>query len=233
MSQITTGTVTVTNASTTVEGAGGMLWNTSPTNIAVGDWLLVTGDTVMYQVASITDDDTMELTTPYAGVTGAGQAYAIQRDFIGTWNIPLLNQGDLFTARIFSRAMTIISGLLTAGVGTSFRMSFSFPGNAEAGRIPVDNIIFGSQVTLTKASFRCEDAPGTTAAEGRLTRDQVEVNDTLSISPGTLFNSEANATLDSSEIYTAGEQLGFAFTQSGDEIDPGTNFILTLQGTTP
>lgn len=60
------GTVTITQASTTVTGDTDTTWATSP---ATGDheyWYLLVGN-VWYKVASVTDDDTLVLDTAFAG----------------------------------------------------------------------------------------------------------------------------------------------------------------------
>ena len=66
-----TGTTTMA-ASDTVEGAGGMAWNTA---VAAGDIFMVAGDTTLYTVESITDADTLVLTAAYTGTTGAGRKF--------------------------------------------------------------------------------------------------------------------------------------------------------------
>lgn len=89
MEEYTTGTVTMT-ADPTVEGAGGMVWN-STANIDLSSYTYffrVDADGVgsaskWYQISSITDADTLELTASYAGTTGAGKAYTISR--ISQW----------------------------------------------------------------------------------------------------------------------------------------------------
>lgn len=65
-----TGTVTVTNSSTTVTGAGGAAW----TSNMVGS-LFVSTDAVEYVVSSVTNATTLELAVVYGGGTLAAQAY--------------------------------------------------------------------------------------------------------------------------------------------------------------
>jgi hypothetical protein len=89
MTEYTTGTVTTT-ADPTVEGAGGMLWN-STSNIDTSTYTYyfrvdrdgVGSKSIWYEVSSITDADTLELTGSYAGTAGAGLAYTISR--ISRW----------------------------------------------------------------------------------------------------------------------------------------------------
>lgn len=72
-----TGTVTVTNGSTTVEGAGSPTW--TGTNLIADDKFNV-GEGGFYRVASVTDTDTLELATAFAGTTAAGSSYNTYRD---------------------------------------------------------------------------------------------------------------------------------------------------------
>ncbi len=68
-----TGTVTVTNGDATVEGAGGMAW----LDYAITGGIFVSADGAYYVIDSVTDNDTLELTTVYAGGTLAGQTYNV------------------------------------------------------------------------------------------------------------------------------------------------------------
>jgi hypothetical protein len=65
-----TGTVTVTNGDATVEGGGTTTW----TELMEGG-IFVSADSAQYVISSVTDSDTLELTTNYAGGTLAGQSY--------------------------------------------------------------------------------------------------------------------------------------------------------------
>lgn len=109
MSQYTTGKVTAVNSDATITGIG-TLWLA---NITDGDWLVIPlangGDGLAYQVASVTNDLSLELTAPYGGATIASEvAYAIHRDFTSNFNLPLLGRGDVGSDAIFTRAMEII-----------------------------------------------------------------------------------------------------------------------------
>jgi hypothetical protein len=79
------GTVTV-DAATTVEGAGGMLWDTAASEVQAGDIMILDPDASgdgpeEIEIASITDDDTLELVTACTGTYGAGSDYEIRRAF--------------------------------------------------------------------------------------------------------------------------------------------------------
>lgn len=69
----TTGTVSVTQGSTTVTGSG-TTWNTL---VDAGMFLQVGGSGRYYVVKSITDTTHLELTEAYEGSTGAGNAYVL------------------------------------------------------------------------------------------------------------------------------------------------------------
>jgi hypothetical protein len=78
-----TGTVAVTNGSTTVTGTG----TTWSTNAKAGDYIYIgaTGQTdpaaTWYQVASVTSNTVLVLETAYAGSTASGQAYTLRQTF--------------------------------------------------------------------------------------------------------------------------------------------------------
>jgi hypothetical protein len=80
----TTGTVTVTNDSTTITGAGtGFLANyltSAGSVLRLNLWIKVTqpkGDGEWYQISSITDATTLTLVKPYQGETSAGANFTI------------------------------------------------------------------------------------------------------------------------------------------------------------
>jgi hypothetical protein len=68
----TTGTVTVTNNSATVEGAG-----TTWTAAMVGRWFQANEDQYWYRINSFTDADTITLESVFEGSTKAGDTYTI------------------------------------------------------------------------------------------------------------------------------------------------------------
>lgn len=72
-----TGTVTMVLGDATVEGAGGTLWTTLG-NVEPGMIFKLANEDIEYIVDSVTDADTLELTTPYRGTNvTAGEAYAV------------------------------------------------------------------------------------------------------------------------------------------------------------
>ena len=108
MSQYSTGTVNVTNASASVVGVG----TTWTTEIAPGDLFVIVGGGVVYEVATVPSNTSLTLTAPYGGTTATGASYVISRDFTPIRNIPIINKGDLETAALIKRAYMIIDGLL-------------------------------------------------------------------------------------------------------------------------
>ena len=81
---LTTGTVAVTNGSTTVtskDASGDSADNF--TSVAAGDWLRVTGDLSSYRVASVStgsSPDTLTLEDSYVGTTSTSAGYKVIRD---------------------------------------------------------------------------------------------------------------------------------------------------------
>lgn len=108
MSQYRTGTVSTTNASQTVTGTG-TLWLA---NVSAGDLFTVVGSGVTYQVAAVVSNTELTLNANYAGSTASTQSYVIARDFTPTWNLPIINKGDIETATLLKRAFQIIDSKL-------------------------------------------------------------------------------------------------------------------------
>jgi hypothetical protein len=75
----TTGTITATNGSASISGAGGMLWQTH--GITANALILISG--TYYKIASITGETTATLSSNFTGTTGGGLAYKIVRVFPG------------------------------------------------------------------------------------------------------------------------------------------------------
>lgn len=75
----TTGTVTATNGSTTVTGAGGTAWQAR--GISANQFILIDG--AWYRISSVTNDTTLVLASNFTGTTGGGKAYAIRRVWAG------------------------------------------------------------------------------------------------------------------------------------------------------
>lgn len=93
--QITTGTATVTNDSTTVDFSSTVV----PASITTGQWYFQAGtDNEWYIVDSRTDSDTIELLQKYQGTTSATATYKLQRMVYSlpsdTYAVASLRQAD-------------------------------------------------------------------------------------------------------------------------------------------
>ncbi len=98
---LTTGTVVVTNGSTTVTSSGNNF-----TNVAAGDLLRVTGDQTSYVVASVNtsaNPDTLVLEDAYQGTTASAAEYVIFRD---TYALSITGLDEVVVARYGENAMT-------------------------------------------------------------------------------------------------------------------------------
>lgn len=72
-----TGTIAVTNGSTTVTGAGtAFVGSGNPNNVMPGDALNVAG--LVYEIASVTSNTRLTLARPFAGTTASGLSYSVQ-----------------------------------------------------------------------------------------------------------------------------------------------------------
>jgi len=87
-----TGTVTIANGATTVEGAG-VTW----TGAMAGRDILLSG--IWYLIASVTDSDTLEIALPFAGEALSGSAYIIA-DPINSIHLSVLTIKNSTTAAI-------------------------------------------------------------------------------------------------------------------------------------
>lgn len=81
MVEYTTGTVAVTNGDATVTGTG----TDFVSNVSAGDWFRIDADrtgssSVWYEVSSITNATSLELSSTYAGSTVTGKAYTISEE---------------------------------------------------------------------------------------------------------------------------------------------------------
>jgi hypothetical protein len=108
MSQYNEGIASVIQTDATVTNTGASLWLAE---VAAGDLFTVISSGVVYFVASVTSDTELELSAPYADVTGSF-AYVIARDFTPINNIPIINKGDIETATLNKAGLAIIDGLL-------------------------------------------------------------------------------------------------------------------------
>lgn len=107
------GTVTVTNGSAAIVGAG-TAWLA---NLSAGDVFRLVDEDVAYVVAGVTDDTHLSLSAPYAGTGGGGKSYEVTRDFTPL-GLPLVQRGDMSVFAVLTRAFVLIDAFLRT-VGAS------------------------------------------------------------------------------------------------------------------
>ena len=123
MSQINDGVISVTNGSSTVTGS-----DTEFLQAAVGNLLIVVGDIVSYEIASIQSDTELSLTAPYGGETVESADYVIHQTFTPSFEFPYPERGDIETATIVKRAIKEIDDESTVFV--------TGPAGTEVGSAP-------------------------------------------------------------------------------------------------
>lgn len=126
--QITTGLVSVTNGSPTVNGNASVDWS------QVNDDCLFIHLGQTYEIVAVDALlKTLTLSIPFKGATASNQTYVIVRDFTTNLDLPLLNPGDLEAAALFSRLAWIIDSVLGTGV----------PGTPSLGEIVINQTAHG------------------------------------------------------------------------------------------
>lgn len=116
MTQISRGTVAVTNGSQIVTGTGTLFVTDSADN---GDLFIVDGENVAYPIASVDTELQVTLASNYAGVTDSGLAYAISVDFTPNFGFPLPQTGDIGVSAQLRDAFTEIDIQLLNTVGVT------------------------------------------------------------------------------------------------------------------
>jgi hypothetical protein len=105
----TTGTVTATNGSPTVTGAG-TAWSTR----GITAYQLIVIDSAVYQICSVNSDTSITLTANFAGATAAGKSYAIRRSWPGG---ETLTRPSLIFCKIYNQGLYIAGTFLGRGDG--------------------------------------------------------------------------------------------------------------------
>lgn len=95
----TTGTVTATNGSATVTGAG-TAWSTR----GITAYQLIVIDGTVYQICSVNSDTSITLASNFTGATGAGKAYTIRRSWRGGYS---LDATSLIFCKIYNQNLYI------------------------------------------------------------------------------------------------------------------------------
>lgn len=139
-----TGSVTVSNNSTTVTGAGGTAWLT---NVAAGQYILLGG--IWYLIGAVTANDTIILGVPYGGTALSGAIYvtAIPIDDIKITRLLIKNALTAIAVTYCSRLFFDDISIQSSVVGMSFT-------DSSLGTIAVPTLIAcNSGVTLTRTHY--------------------------------------------------------------------------------
>lgn len=91
MAQYRTGTVAVTNNSTSVVGTGTAFL----TNAVVGNTFKVAGINAIYQIIAVVSDTQITISPAYAGTTASTLTYQITRDFTPNLGLAELSPSDV------------------------------------------------------------------------------------------------------------------------------------------
>lgn len=150
MSQYTTGTVTVSNGSPTVNGSG----TTWSGNVTAGSVFTITGSGVPYIVGSVDSSTQITLTGNYAGTGASGQSYSLTTSFTPNRKLPYMEQGDVDPATVHKRAMVQLDTLL----GTAFSANRVIYTDASG------NLINGSGLTYDGTTFAAKSLTVTSSA---------------------------------------------------------------------
>lgn len=113
MTQYTTGTIAVTSGSAEITGTG-TAWQTAA--ISAGAVLYVGSENVPYFVASVDAEGTIQLSAAYQGSTASGLSYSLNSDFLPLLELPSISAGDIHTAQLVTRALTILDRFVGAQI---------------------------------------------------------------------------------------------------------------------
>lgn len=118
MSQYTTGTANVTNASDTVDIPGAALL----TNAKVGNTFKRKDEYAEYNIIAVNTDEQIRISPAYAGVTATGVLYQITKDFTPNLGLTEMNMGDVdwphhLTIGVIRKLDTLLANI----TGASYR----------------------------------------------------------------------------------------------------------------
>jgi hypothetical protein len=120
MSQVTLGTVSVTNGSNAVTVSG---LTTGADGVAVGNMFKVRRNAeAIYTIASRTPSSgpsitSLTLSVNYGGSTGSGLNYEIVKDFTSSRGYPEFGAGDLDVADVLTQAIRMVSADVASLMG--------------------------------------------------------------------------------------------------------------------
>ena len=111
MSLYSAGTVTATNDSNTITGAGTLFI----VNVKVGDAFKVTGENAEYNVISVDSDTQIKIAPNWVGTTGSGKAYSISRDRTQNHGLTEIQSGDVDWPFRMTETLRKIDSLIAMG----------------------------------------------------------------------------------------------------------------------
>jgi len=112
MSQVTEGTVSVTNGSATVTGTD-VSWATVPATAV----FYIDGDTRSYELIAPPSGNTLTLSTPYQGVTNAASSYSLSTDFTPFLGLARIGNQDIGTRPLLRQIADAIDAWAAGGGG--------------------------------------------------------------------------------------------------------------------
>lgn len=105
----TTGTITATNGSPNITGAGGMLWQTH--GITANQFILIDG--THYKISAVTGETAITLASNFTGATAAGKAYVIRR----MWNGAGFADSSLIFCTIYNENLYVAGTYIGGAAG--------------------------------------------------------------------------------------------------------------------
>lgn len=183
------GTFSLTQNSPTVTVTAGDSLLTSDVNPS--DILLV--DNFAYVIQSVDSATQITLTVNYTRSTNSFTG-AIHRDFT-TFGVPLLVPGDIQTAAVFNRAMTLIVNAISGGGGGGFdAVSVTFdPSTSDLTSVNVQSAIVEAFNTLSDADGISFDPSGNSLSSTDVQAAIVEVLGAIvTAATGISFDSSGN-----------------------------------------
>lgn len=111
------GTVSVTNASQDVTVSGADLFENDI--VRVNDMFTLDGTSEIYIVTQVFSPTLFRIDRPFNGPSASGQNWFASRSFTPHWDIPLMSDGEVVTADVYSRAMNRIFYIMENVLGVT------------------------------------------------------------------------------------------------------------------
>jgi Secretion system C-terminal sorting domain len=223
-----TGTITTSNASATVTGAGSLFL----TEISVGNILKTAGNVVIGTVLSVTNNTTLILTAN-ALSTNAGIAYHVQG--IGSGDIAQISGGNTITVDIASAACTSLQLAYAGGANATGTVTFNLNSQLTVtGLVTIgSNLLRKGSIDMTNGGILvCQGFTVTNANIWTPGTGTVELSATNTL-PASFFTSFNNLTISGGTTTTG---VGLTINSNLSLADGATfsvvAFALTVTGTT-